>query len=98
MCSSDLNRPTPPLELVDRLSCPLLGAIGAEDVNPSPEIGEQLRERALLSPLGQSGQEVKVDVYEGAAHAFFADYRPSYRPGPAAQLWAEIVPFFDRHL
>jgi carboxymethylenebutenolidase len=92
------NRPTPPLELVDRLSCPLLAAIGAEDYNPSPEIGEKLRERALLSPLGQSGQEVKVDVYEGAGHAFFADYRPSYRPGPAAELWAEIVQFFARHL
>jgi carboxymethylenebutenolidase len=92
------TRPTPPLELVDRLSCPLLAAIGAEDHNPSPEIGEQLRERALLSPLGQSGQEVKVDVFEGAGHAFFADYRPSYRPGPAAKLWAEIVPFFARHL
>jgi carboxymethylenebutenolidase len=92
------NRPTPLLELVDRLGCPLLAAIGAEDYNPSPGIGEQLRERALLSPLGQSGQEVKVDVYEGAGHAFFADYRPSYRPGPAAKLWAEIVPFFARHL
>jgi carboxymethylenebutenolidase len=95
---STANRPTPPLELVDRLSCPLLAAIGAEDYNPSPEIGEQLLERARLSPLGQSGQEVKVDVYEGAGHAFFADYRPSYRPDPAAKLWAEIVPFFARHL
>ena len=46
----------------------------------------------------KSGQEVKVDVYEGAGHAFFADYRPTYRPGPAARLWQEIVPFFGRHL
>ncbi len=81
-------RPTPPLEMAERLSCPLLAAIGAEDQNPSPELGEQLRERAAAS-----GQEVKVDVYEGAGHAFFADYRPTYRPGPAAKLWAEIVPF-----
>jgi carboxymethylenebutenolidase len=86
-------RPTPPLELADRLSCPLLAAIGAEDQNPSPQIGEQLRERA-----GASGQEVKVDVYEGAGHAFFADYRPSYRPEPAARLWAEVVPFLAGHL
>jgi carboxymethylenebutenolidase len=39
-----------------------------------------------------------VDVYEGAGHAFFADYRPTYRPEPAAKLWQEIVPFFARHL
>jgi carboxymethylenebutenolidase len=86
-------RPTPPLELADRLCCPLLAAIGAEDQNPSPQLGEQLRERATAS-----GQEVKVDVYQGAGHAFFADYRPSYRPIPAAKLWGEIVSFLTRHL
>jgi carboxymethylenebutenolidase len=86
-------RPTPPLELADRLNCPLLAAIGAEDQNPSPALGEQLHNRAR-----DSGQEVKVDVYEGAGHAFFADYRPTYRPQPAAKLWEEIVPFFSRHL
>jgi carboxymethylenebutenolidase len=86
-------RPTPPLELARQLKCPLLAAIGAEDHNPSPAIGEQLRARA-----SESGQEVKVDVYEGAGHAFFADYRPTYRPEPAAKLWREVVPFLARHL
>jgi carboxymethylenebutenolidase len=86
-------RPTPPLELAGQLSCPLLAAIGAEDQNPSPDLYEQLRERA-----SESGREVKVDVYEGAGHAFFADYRPTYRPAPAAKLWGEIVPFLARHL
>lgn len=86
-------RPTPPLELAGQLRCPLLAAVGDEDANPSPEIGERLRERA-----GASGREVKVDVYEGAGHAFFADYRPTFRPQPAARLWAEIVPFLEQHL
>ena len=87
------ERPIPPLELADSLSCPLMAAIGAEDHNPSPQIGEQLRARAATS-----GQEVSVEVYEGAGHAFFADHRPSYRPEPAAQLWERVVPFFARHL
>jgi len=87
------ERPTPPLELAGRLSCPLLAAIGAEDANPSPHVGAELESRAR-----ESGQEVDVDVYEGAGHAFFADYRPSYRPGPAAQLWRAVVPFLARHL
>jgi carboxymethylenebutenolidase len=86
-------RPTPPLEIAERLHCPLLAAIGAEDTNPSPEHGTLLRRCAAAS-----GQEVKVDVYEGAGHAFFADYRPTYRPEPAARLWEEIVPFLARHL
>ncbi len=42
--------------------------------------------RSCASSAAASGQEVKVDIYEGAGHAFFADYRPSYRPA-AAQLW-----------
>jgi carboxymethylenebutenolidase len=37
-------------------------------------------------------------VYEGAGHAFFADYRPSYRSEPAALLWERVVPFFADHL
>jgi carboxymethylenebutenolidase len=86
-------RPTPPLELASKLACPLMAAIGAEDHNPSPELGEQLRERTAAS-----GQEVSVEVYADAGHAFFADYRPSYRPVPAAKLWERIVPFFARHL
>jgi carboxymethylenebutenolidase len=86
-------RPRPPLELVGQLHCPLLAAVGAEDHNPSPEIGERLR-----AALAQTPHETRVDVYEGAGHAFFADYRPSYRPGPAALLWERVVPFFDNHL
>ena len=90
---STRQRPTPPLELADGLRCPLLAAIGAEDQNPSPGLGARLRERGA-----SSGQELEVDVYEGAGHAFFADYRPNYRPQAAAELWLQIVPFFARHL
>jgi len=86
-------RPTPPLELLGRLHCPLMAAIGAEDQNPSPALAEEIRRRAATS-----GQEVDVEVYEGAGHAFFADYRPSYRPAPAAKLWSRVVPFLASHL
>ena len=75
------------------LHCPLMAAIGAEDHNPSPEIGERLRQA-----LQQTSHESQVDVYEGAGHAFFADYSPSYRPGPAARLWERVVPFLAEHL
>jgi carboxymethylenebutenolidase len=90
---STRERPTPPLELAGRLSCPLYAAIGAEDHNPSPELAGPLRERARAS-----GHEVEVEVYDGAGHAFFADYRPTYRPVPAARLWEQVVPFLARHL
>jgi carboxymethylenebutenolidase len=87
------ERPTPPMELLAQLSCPLMAAIGAEDQNPSPALAEEIRERAA-----GAGQQVEIEVYEGAGHAFFANYRPSYRPQPAAKLWANLVPFLARHL
>jgi carboxymethylenebutenolidase len=87
------TRPTPPLELASQLRCPLYAAIGAEDHNPSPEVGARLRDALAGSP-----HETQVDVYEGAGHAFFADYRPTYRPEPAALLWSRVVPFLERHL
>lgn len=87
------ERPVPPLEMVGRLHCPLMAAIGAEDQNPSPEVGERLRQA-----LEKTSHPTQVDLYEGAGHAFFADYRPTYRPGPAALLWQRVVPFFEEHL
>ncbi len=90
---STSERPTPPLDLAERLHCPLMAAVGAEDHNPSPELGEQLRTRALAS-----GKPVQLDVYQDAGHAFFADYRPTYRPQAAALLWSRVVPFLGEHL
>ena len=87
------ERPTPPLELAGALSCPLMAAFGAEDQNPSPAVAGRLQEAVAASP-----HEAQIDIYEGAGHAFFADYRPSYRPQPAAALWQRVVPFLDRHL
>ncbi len=87
------ERPTPPLDLAPALHCPLYAAIGAEDHNPSPAIGERLR-----AAVAGSAHETLVETYQGAGHAFFADYRPTYRPEPAARLWEAVVPFLARHL
>jgi carboxymethylenebutenolidase len=92
---STSQRPTPPLEMAARVRCPVYAAVGAEDHNPSPEIGGRLREELALSP---HAEQCQVDLYEGAAHAFFADHRPTYRPEPAALLWERIVPFLAEHL
>lgn len=92
---STAQRPTPPLDLAAGVRCPVYAAVGAEDHNPSPEMGERLSEELSRSP---HAEQCQVDIYEGAAHAFFADYRPSYRPEPAALLWERIVPFLAKHL
>jgi dienelactone hydrolase len=53
-----------------------------------------LRER-----LREVAHETRVDVYDGAGHAFLNDTRPEhYRPEPASRLWEDAVTFLDRHL
>jgi carboxymethylenebutenolidase len=87
------SRPTPILNMVDRLHCPLFAVFGEEDQNPTVAQSEELRSRAQ-----RAGKDVTVKVYKNAGHAFLADYRPSYREGPAAELWRDAVEFFDKHL
>ena len=86
-------RPTPILNMTDRLHCPLFAVFGEEDQNPTVAQAEELRSRAQ-----RAGKDVTTKVYKNAGHAFLADYRPSYREGPAAELWKDAAAFFDKHL
>jgi carboxymethylenebutenolidase len=45
-----------------------------------------------------AGQDVTTKIYQNAGHAFLADYRPSYREGPAHELWNDATAFFKKHL
>ena len=86
-------RPKAILDLVGQLHCPLFAVFGEEDQNPSVAQSEELKKRAQAA-----GKDVTVKVYKNAGHAFLADYRPSYREGPAAELWGDVVAFFNKHL
>ena len=87
------SRPRPILDLVGQLHCPLFAVFGEEDQNPTVAQSEELRTRAQ-----RAGKNVTIKVYKNAGHAFLADYRPSYREAPAAELWSDAVAFFDKHL
>jgi carboxymethylenebutenolidase len=87
------ERPVPPVALAARLRCRLFAAFGAEDTNPSPDDAEALR-----SAAGRAAARALVRVYEGAGHAFFADYRPTYREGPARRLWSDVTAFLSENL
>lgn len=86
-------RPRPVMELVGELRVPLYVAVGDEDTNPSPEQAEEIRRRAA-----PSGRPVTIRVFGGAGHAFLADYRDTYREGPAFALWDDVTAFLDEHL
>ena len=86
-------RPKAVLDMVGQLHCPLFAVFGEEDQNPTVAQSEELKQRAQAA-----AKDVTVKVYKNAGHAFLADYRPSYREGPATELWADAVAFFDRRL
>lgn len=86
-------RPTPVIELAAQLHCPLYIVCGEEDQNPSPADASELARR-----LEAAGKKFQLEVFKSAGHAFFADYRPSYREAPALELWPKMVAFFKTHL
>jgi carboxymethylenebutenolidase len=87
------NRPTPVIDLAPQLHCPLYIVCGEEDQNPSPADAAALRER-----LERAATTVQLEMFKNAGHAFFADYRPSYREAAAFELWPKMVAFFRAHL
>ena len=87
------TRPVPPIDMIADLNCPLLGLFGEEDPNPSPEHAERLQ-----AELDKHGKTYEMRMYPNAGHAFFADYRDSYRPIPAQDMWHRVLTFYDKHL
>lgn len=86
-------RPVVPIDLAGDLSCPLLGIYGEEDTNPTVAHVERLR-----AELAKHNKEFEYKIYEDAGHAFFADYRPSYRQEAAVDAWTRVFDFFEKHL
>jgi len=85
--------PTPAMEMVRDLCCPMLGLFGEEDSNPSPQDVVQLKEE-----LARQGKSFEVVSYKNAAHAFFSDTRDSYRPDASHMAWGRCLEWFARYL
>lgn len=93
--ASTPSRPTPVIDLVANLHCPLYVVVGAEDANPSPAHAAELRAR--LDRAGK-GAQTTIEIFENAGHAFLNDKRPNYREKAAFELWPKLVAFFKQHL
>jgi carboxymethylenebutenolidase len=79
--------------ILPNLGCPLLGLFGKDDQRPGPADVERLAEI-----LREAGRDFEFHSYDGAAHAFFAVDRPSYRVAAAVDGWDKIADFLARHL
>ena len=87
------QRPVSPIDMLAQLSCPLLGLFGEEDPNPSPAHAERLK-----AELDKHQKTYELRMYPNAGHAFFADYRPSYRPVAAQDMWHRVLTFSGKYL
>jgi carboxymethylenebutenolidase len=87
------QRPVAPIDLTAGLNCPVLGLFGNDDQNPKPEHVDRLE--AKLKELGKS---YDFHRYDGAGHAFFNTSRIAYRPEQAADGWAKVMTFYNKHL
>jgi len=85
-----------PIDVADSLSGPVLGLYGAKDESIPLDGLETLRDR--LHADGPAGKASEIVIYPDAGHAFYADYRPSYRAGDAADGWAKLTAWFAKYL
>jgi carboxymethylenebutenolidase len=54
--------------------------------------------REMETALNVAGKTAEFILYPGAPHAFFADYRPSYRPDAAKDAWRRCITWFNKYL
>lgn len=86
--------PKHPIDIADQLAAPVLGLYGGADQGIPLDTVERMR--AALRAYGK-GHESIIHVYDGAPHAFNADYRPSYRKEAAQDGWQRMLDWFRKH-
>jgi carboxymethylenebutenolidase len=86
-------QPAYPVELAAHLKAPVLGLYGGADAGIPLEHVEQMR--VALKAANDSVSNIVV--YDGAPHAFYADYRPSYRKEAAEDGWKRMREWFTKY-
>ena len=86
-------QPAYPVELAPHLKVPVLGLYGGEDASIPVAHVEQMR--GALKSAGNTTSEIVV--YDGAPHAFYADYRPNYRKEAAEDGWKRMQAWLKRY-
>jgi carboxymethylenebutenolidase len=88
----DELRPRQPLDLAPTIKAPVLGLYGAEDQGIPVEIVKKMQD-----DLKAAKSRSEIVVYPDAPHGFHADFRSSYRPGPAQDGWKRLQEWFKKH-
>ena len=89
-----IQRPLRPLDLAERIRCPILSLSGEQDPNPSPE-----HINTIAETMKELGKEFEYHIFPGAAHAFFSEDNPRRYHAPSAEKgWPLKLEFLKRHL
>jgi carboxymethylenebutenolidase len=89
--ASDLT-PKHPVDVAGGLNGPVLGLYGSADAGIPVDTVDKMK--AVLKEGSAAAKKSEFVVYEGAPHAFHADYRPSYRKEPAEDGFARALAWF----
>lgn len=86
------NTPRHPIDVADQLHAPVLGLYGGADQGIPNDTVEKMQ-----AALKKAGSKSEIVVYPDTPHAFNADYRPSYREGPAKDGWKRMQDWFRKN-
>lgn len=84
--------PKHPVDIAADLKAPVLGLYGSADQGIPLDTVNAMR-RACTN----AGKTCEIVVFEGAPHAFHADYRPTYRAEPAKEGWSRLLAWFKQY-
>jgi carboxymethylenebutenolidase len=85
-------QPRNPIDMADRLNCPLLGLYGGKD--PSIAKADVFATEARAQTAGKT---VEIVYFPDAGHGFHADYRPSYNRADAEAAWARAMAWLEQY-
>jgi carboxymethylenebutenolidase len=90
--TADELHPRHPIDVAADLKAPVLGLYGAADTGIQVQSVEKMR-----AALKSAGSGAEIVLYPDAPHGFHADYRPTYRAGPAKDGWQRMLEWFRTH-
>ena len=97
---TNVNNPKHPIELVSSLKAPVLGLYGGQDTGIPVTSVNNMKE-ALAQAANKGNKAAKASefvLYPDAPHAFHADYRASFRAGPAADGWSRAIAWLKQYV
>ena len=83
-----------PLDVTDKIHCPVLGLYAGADQGIPQEHVDRLK--AGLFAFGKD-KSCPIIVYPDVPHGFHADYRPTYRKKEAEDGWKRMLAWFKKH-